>query len=195
MQSCSLTRFSAASRGLPPTTKHREINHVAANVNTVPYKNIELVSIPRPPKVYLARCDSGVNQNNLTKIKTVRHLEPREVVIRCGLLNVRSLSSKSLLINDLITETRCDVFCLSETWLQEGEYVSLNEATPPGYVNYHIPRSTGRGGGVAAVYNSSLQVKTKPKCIYNTFESLTLRARSSTSCYALLSPTTCKFLM
>ena len=60
-------------------------------------------------------------------------MEPRELVIRCGLLNVRSLGSKSLLINDLITETRCDVFCLSETWLQEGEYVSLNEATPPGY--------------------------------------------------------------
>ena len=65
------TCFSAASRGLPPANKYIEINHVLGNANVVLIPNIELVSSHRPPKVYQARCDRGINQNNLIKIKTV----------------------------------------------------------------------------------------------------------------------------
>ncbi|XP_055361200.1 uncharacterized protein LOC129603535 [Betta splendens] len=42
------------------------------------------------------------------------------------------------------------------------------------HINYHVPRSTGRGGGVAAVYKSDLLITPKPKHSYNSFESLTL---------------------
>ncbi|MDF4405412.1 hypothetical protein P3471_22925, partial [Vibrio parahaemolyticus] len=51
--------------------------------------------------------------------------------------------------------------------------VSLNESTPPSH-NTHIPRGSGRGGGVAAIFNSSLLINPKPKLDYNSFESLVL---------------------
>ena len=56
-----------------------------------------------------------------------------------------------------------------------GEYVRLNESTPPGPTSTHIPRDTGRGGGVAAIYNSALLINPKPKLNYKSFESLILR--------------------
>ncbi|XP_078019129.1 uncharacterized protein LOC144458973, partial [Epinephelus lanceolatus] len=40
--------------------------------------------------------------------------------------------------------------------------------------NTHIPRGSGRGGGVAAIFNSILLISPKPKLDYNSFESLVL---------------------
>uniref|UniRef100_A0A4W6G917 Reverse transcriptase domain-containing protein n=1 Tax=Lates calcarifer TaxID=8187 RepID=A0A4W6G917_LATCA len=45
---------------------------------------------------------------------------------------------------------------------------------PPSHINTHIPRDTGRGGGVAAIFNSTLLINPKPKLNYNSFESLVL---------------------
>ena len=52
--------------------------------------------------------------------------------------------------------------------------MSLNEATPPSHINTQIPRGTGRGGGVAAIFDSRLLINPKPKLSYNSFESLIL---------------------
>ena len=45
---------------------------------------------------------------------------------------------------------------------------------PPSHVNSHVPRESGRGGGVAAIFNSSLLINPKPKLSYNSFECLVL---------------------
>ncbi len=44
------------------------------------------------------------------------------------------------MFNDMITDHKLDVLCLTETWLKPDEYIILNESTPcyiqpvPGYV-------------------------------------------------------------
>ncbi|XP_075941538.1 uncharacterized protein LOC142943729, partial [Anarhichas minor] len=156
-QSCSLTHSSAL-----PLEQLLTQNH------------IETVSAPWPLQRIKSKInDRGVKQNNLIQVKTTATVQQNRI-IKCGLLNIRSLSSKAVLVNELISDNHIDLFCLTETWLCNEEYVSLNESTPPSHINTHIPRGTGRGGGVAAIFDSSLLLNPKPKLDYNSFESLVL---------------------
>ena len=87
----------------------------------------------------------GVSLSNLTGIKTsIPVIIERDFNIshlKIGLLNVRSLTSKTVIVNELITDHNHDVIVLTETWLKPDEFTVLNEASPPGYTSDHIPHA------------------------------------------------------
>jgi hypothetical protein len=108
----------------------------------------------------------GVHLSNLTRIKTssipaIIERDRDTSHLKIGLLNVRSLTSKAVIVNELITDHNLDVIGLTETWLKPDEFTVLNEASPPGYTSDHIPRATRNGGGVANIYDSKFQYTKK----------------------------------
>ncbi len=57
---------------------------------------------------------------DLQQIKNVYNTEKQ--IIKFGLLNIRSLSTKTLFVNDMVTDHNLDVLCFTETWLKHKMY-------------------------------------------------------------------------
>ncbi len=112
-----------------------------------------------------------VLEKNLIVIKPEKcKINEQKTFLKLGLLNIRSLAPKAVIVNEMITENSFDVLCLTETWLKPNDYIGLNEATPPSYCNKHEPRQTGRGGGVATIYSDILNITQKTGYRFNSFE-------------------------
>ena len=84
-----------------------------------------------------------------------------------ALWNIRSLTTKTFIVNDLISEYNLDCLFLTETWLNENGAAALIEACPPNYSFSHSFRKTivmrrkrarrKKGGGTATVFSNALR--------------------------------------
>ena len=137
---------------------------------------IETVSVTRPAR---KRRHRTICPNNLVKINLTSCSGSATCSrIKLGLLNIRSLAPKADIVNEIITDKQLSVLCLTETWVKQGEYLALNESTPPGFSYYHTPRISGRGGGVATLYNTDMGLTQIAGHKTNAFEFQNIRVAS-----------------
>ena len=108
--------------------------------------------------------------------------------LHVGLLNARSAKQQSTSgeIHDLIADIGLHVLVITETWLRKGDLdsVACGEMTPDGFKLQHLPRANKRGGGLAIIHTSALQVSSMRSITCASFEgfSLTITSSGSTVC-------------
>nr|XP_049596961.1 uncharacterized protein LOC125981145 [Syngnathus scovelli]XP_049596968.1 uncharacterized protein LOC125981145 [Syngnathus scovelli] len=105
------------------------------------------------------------------------------MTLKLGFMNIRSLHTQAVLVNDLITEHNLNVFGLCETWLKPNELLPLNEASPPNFVSSHVACPRKKGGGVALISNSELRFRPRSIHVFKTFEVLVVRSTALPSFY------------
>ena len=103
-------------------------------------------------------------------------------------INARSVNNKVDDINEHIKDQKADICCISETWIKAGreENATLGALTPEGYQLFHVPRVGKRGGGVAIICRSELDISEQPRDKFNTFEHIEVLLKSHTRCIRLV---------
>lgn len=101
-------------------------------------------------------------------------------VVNFGLLNIRSLTGKGQLLQDLLLDRKLDCLCLSETWQIPDDFTQLNECTPPGFVYTSKSRLSGRGGGLAILHRETWRVSHVTLPVSQSFEAVALQLNGPT---------------
>ncbi len=86
-------------------------------------QSIQTVSVPRIVRSKY-KFNAG-SRKNLIMIKPEKRELKNIFFLKIGLLNIRSLTPKAVIVNEIITDNSFDVLCLTETWLKTN-YFGLN---------------------------------------------------------------------
>ena len=103
-----------------------------------------------------------------------------------ALINVRSACNKPFVIRDFFSSHHLDFLFLTETWLKENDNVTVNKLCPATCNIINSPRTSSRGGGLAAVFSKQFTCRSVDIDSFKTFEALLLRIGSIESLFVLL---------
>ncbi len=92
--------------------------------------------------------------------------------VTIGWLNAQSLTNKAEAIKATIEDYELDVLAITETWHSANDDIRLRLATPHGYTGIDVPRSAGRGGGVAIIYRQELKCSPVALPPFTSFEAV-----------------------
>lgn len=114
---------------------------------------------------------------SMPQLSTCPNLAPTDVS-KLALLNIRSLSSKTVYINDLIVQQKLDLLILTECWLSTTAQTVLIEASPPDYNFLFSARQERKGGGIAAFLSDCFDFTERKFGDVSTFEYLAFTVKA-----------------
>jgi exonuclease III len=137
--------------------------------------------------VNATQTSAGVNICNFTAITLLKDSAHKaRDILSCGYLNARSVNNKASEVADFIAEKHMDICAISETWLHSGSNdIVCGELVPPGYKLQHVPRRSGRGGGVAVVCKTTIKAKKQKAKGFSSFEHMELLLTTRNDCIRL----------
>ena len=122
------------------------------------------------------------NPANLTPVlieKVAVTCRPKDDGLHVCCINTQSSRNKTLAIADHIIEHNIDVMAICETWLKsKGDTNVIKDMLPNGYSIEHTRRPTGKGGGVAIIYRSSLQLRKETTDTLRSLEHVACRLKT-----------------
>lgn len=74
-------------------------------------------------------------------------------------MNARSLANETFILRDFFSSRALDFPCVTETWIGAGESSALVERLPADCSYFNSQRTSGRGGGTAAVRKNVFKCK------------------------------------
>jgi len=110
----------------------------------------------------------GCVPGNLRSLSRLSHQTDRRAV-RAALINTRSRTNKTFILNDFFTSNDLDFLLLTETWLKPGDCSAFSELLPPSCSFLSTPRAVRRGGGLTAVFKESLRCRMITQNNYSSF--------------------------
>lgn len=140
------------------------------------WRSCDCVSCLRSVPSHSAPSQSAVVDASLSNV-TLLHF---------ALLNARSISNKSFILNELFISENIDFMFLTETWQRENEFIHLNELCPVGCSVNGMPRMARRGGGLAVEQRDSFICRVINSECFSSFESQMLKVGSSNVFYSVL---------
>lgn len=108
-----------------------------------------------------------VNHNRANALQSVNITLTDQDQTRCNIflatLNCRSVKNKALSVCDFVTSQDIDILAITETWLGSNIDESvIQELVPTGYKILHHSRYGRRGGGIALLFKSNINIKQLP---------------------------------
>ena len=102
-----------------------------------------------------------VNSNNLTQIPCLSSNNPGRLLNFC-LFNAQSVCNKTDDIIDYVLDNDIDICCITETWLNRDDSVTVAALQINGYKFHQEPRKDRRGGGLGFLVKENIAFQVLP---------------------------------
>ena len=135
---CNLIELTNVSVG-----KFNYLNYVCREKNR-PKRGVNLSNLITGKQIMKNSSFNGIASNRLSDM----HSQPK---LSVGIINTQSIRNKSDLINQTISDSKCDMCILTETWLTHSDDTHRVSVTPDSFVFLDSVRAEGGGGGTALI--------------------------------------------